>query len=81
MALASENTRQFKGAARRRAAYDQRCAVARSPRDKIHALVWWWLAEINRLSPTRREAELARLRAITTELNEGGARHERDDCG
>lgn len=66
-------TRRANATNRRRATYLRRVAAARSPRDEIHALVWWWLAEINRLPPDRKTAEIDRLKAITTTLNEGGA--------
>ncbi len=73
-AVTSDNvTRQSKKAALRYRTYLDRCDKADGERKKIHALVWWWMAEIYRLSPKRRAAEIDRLKTITTELNEGGA--------
>jgi hypothetical protein len=74
MAPTSGNaTRRSRSAELRRQTYQDRCDKAGGERKKIHALVWWWMAEIYRLSPTRRATEVDRLKAITTELNEGGA--------
>lgn len=75
MASTSENgARRSKKATLRRKTYQDRCNKADGERKKIHALVWWWMAEVYRLSPKRRTEEIARLKAITTELNEGGAK-------
>ncbi len=66
--------RRSKSALRRLVTYQDRYDTADGERKQIHALVWWWMAEIYRLSPTRRAEEVERLKTITTELNEGGAR-------
>ncbi len=74
-AVTSDNvTRRSRKAALRRKTYQDRCDTADGERKKVHALVWWWMAEIYRLSPKRRAEEVDRLKAITTELNEGGAK-------
>lgn len=58
-------------AERRRAAYDRRVKDAAGERERLHALVWWWLSEIKKLSPGRRQAEMARLERVTADVNEG----------
>ncbi len=74
MAVTSEKTtRRALKAALRKQTYLDRCDKADGERQEIHALVWWWMSEVYRLSPARRAAEINRLKAITTELNEGGA--------
>lgn len=60
-------------AERRRATYDRRMADAPTERERLHALVWWWLSEIKKLSPVRRQAEMARLERATADVNEGRA--------
>ncbi len=75
MAVTSTNTdRRSASAMRRRATYVQRCATARSDRDRLHALVWWWLSEIRKQPKKDRPAAIKQLEALTAELNEGGAR-------
>jgi hypothetical protein len=65
-------TRAATGAANRRAAYDRRVAAAPTSRRKVHALVWWWMAEWKRLPVDRRQVVFGELEAATAALNEGG---------
>ncbi len=68
----SKESRGARAAQRRKGTYLRRYGQAAGERQKIHALVWWWMAEIYRLSPSRRASEVRRLTEITTELNHRG---------
>lgn len=59
-------------AARRRAVFDQRMAVAPTDREQRHALVWWWLSEIRKQPVERQVVEFARLLALVEAMS--GAR-------
>ncbi len=67
MAVTSATTPR---AQRRRASFDRRLAVAETPRNGRHALVWWWLSELAQLPETRQVEEFDRLRGVCEALNE-----------
>lgn len=56
---------------RRRQRFDRNMATAPSVTEERHALVWWWLSEIKKLSPDRQIVEFARLLAVTAAMNAG----------
>jgi hypothetical protein len=48
-----------------------RWRTATTERERRHALVWWWLAEVGRMPAGKRASEMARLKTITAGLNGG----------
>jgi hypothetical protein len=71
--MTSANTdRKTAAAIRRRRAYEERLGRARSDRDRLHALVWWWLSEVRKQPKRVRPVEIKKLEALAGEMNEGG---------
>lgn len=62
-------TRATSSADRRLALYRRRVTTAGTERTKVHALVWWWMAEVRRLPDDERQAECQRLEKIANEMN------------
>lgn len=60
-------------ATNRRGLYERRIQASTTEREKVHALVWWWMAEIRKLPADRRQAEINRVKQMTEDLNEGKA--------
>jgi hypothetical protein len=65
-------TRAASAAENRRAAYTRRLSEATTDRQRLHAVVWWWLAEIKRLPDHLRRVERQRLEADRLALSNGG---------
>lgn len=78
-ALTSANTRAERKVARRRLLYTRRINAATTDRDRINALVGWWMAEWHRLDPARRVAEFDRLHRICEDLTTRSAATDGDD--
>ncbi len=70
MAVTSGNTRRERMVARRRLHYTRRIDAATTDRERINALVGWWMAEWHRLSDADRRVEFGRLAAVCRELND-----------